>query len=319
MRIDCAPMEGITGQQYRLAHKKWFGGIDRYYIPFLSPTQTHSFSSKSWREVLPENNPGICVIPQLLTRNADDFIWAAKELSSVGYQEVNLNLGCPSGTVVAKGKGSGFLAHPTELKEFLDRIFSSCSIKISIKTRLGLSSPDEFNQLLDIYQGFPVHELIIHPRIQKDFYKLPARRDEFASCVDRFTLPVCYNGDLSTVEQCRSVIDQFPFLRAVMLGRGLIGDPALAKKMNGGPAADATTLEGFHNDLYENYCIAFQSRRNAMMRMKEMWFYMINLFDHNEKAAKLLRKTSDSAAFESQVKQIFHTLPLRSENNQSCS
>ena len=119
MRIDCAPMEGITGHLYRTAHSKWFGGIDQYYIPFLSPTQTHVFSNKSWREVLPENNIGISVVPQLLTRNADDFIWAAKELAAIGYQEVNLNLGCPSGTVVAKGKGSGFLAQPVELQEFL--------------------------------------------------------------------------------------------------------------------------------------------------------------------------------------------------------
>ena len=319
MRIDCAPMEGITGHQYRLAHNKWFGGIDRYYIPFLSPTQTHSFSGKCWREVLPENNPGICVIPQLLTRNADDFIWAARDLSSVGYREVNLNLGCPSGTVVAKGKGSGFLAHPIELKEFLDRIFSSCSINISIKTRLGITSPDEFNQLLEIFQQFPVHELIIHPRVQKDFYKLPARRNEFTSRVDQFTLPICYNGDLSTVEQCQSVSNEFPFLRAIMLGRGLVGDPALARKLTGGSAADSKTLEGFHNDLYENYCRDFQSRRNAMMRMKEIWFYLIHLFDDNEKAAKQLRKTSDSNAFEAQVKHIFNTLPLRSDNNQSCS
>lgn len=319
MLYDCAPMEGITGRHFRLAHSRWFGGVDRYYIPFLSPTQTHAFSKKEWQEVLPEHNEGLHVVPQLLTRNADDFLWAARELATVGYREVNLNLGCPSGTVVAKGKGSGFLGHPQELELFLNKIFSACPLKISIKTRLGLTAPEEFSPLLRLFHHYPVQELIIHPRVQKDFYKHPARRKVFAAHFSECTLPVCYNGDLATANQCADFCREFPGVKAVMLGRGLVGDPALARKAAGGPASDKDTLCAFHNQLYEDYCTAFNSRRNAMMRMKEIWFYLIGLFEDNGKAAKALRKTSDPAAFEAQVSSIFRLLPLRQDNTASCS
>lgn len=318
MRYDCAPMEGITGCHFRTAHHRWFGGIDQYYLPFLSPTHTHAFSKKEWQEVLPENNAGIHAVPQILTRDADNFLWAAAELVALGYSEVNLNLGCPSGTVVAKGKGSGFLARPEDLDAFLDRIFSACPIPISIKTRLGLIDPEEFPALLEIFCRYPVRELIIHPRVQRDFYRLPVRREAFDRAMHTCTLPVCYNGDLATAQQCRQLTAEYPSLRAVMLGRGLIGDPALARKAKGGEPADRETLQAFHDELYESYCTAFQSRRNAMMRMKELWFYLIGLFEDNGKAAKGLRKAPAPAAFEAQAAEIFRTLPLRTDNPDSC-
>lgn len=311
MRYDCAPMEGITGRHFRLAHHRWFGGIDHYYLPFLSPTHTRSFSKKEWQEVLPEHNEGLCVIPQLLTRDADNFLWAAADLAALGYSEVNLNLGCPSGTVVAKGKGSGFLARPQELDAFLDKIFSACPIPISIKTRLGLTDPEEFYPLLDIFCRYPVHELIIHPRVQRDFYKLPVRREVFDAVYPDCPLPLCYNGDVYTAQQCGDIAARYPALRAVMLGRGLIAAPALARKAAGGQGADKETLRAFHDDLYESYCTAFQSRHNAMMRMKELWFYLIDLFENSEKAAKALRKAPDPAAFEAQIAEIFRSLPLK--------
>lgn len=314
MRYDCAPMEGVTGHIFRLAHHRWFGGIDRYYMPFLSPTQTHSFSRREWSDLLPENNEGLSVIPQLLTRNADDFLWAASELADSGYTEVNLNLGCPSGTVVAKGKGSGFLGRPQELEEFLDRIFSRCPLRISIKTRLGLNDPDEFPALLELFQRYPVPELIIHPRVQKDFYRHPARWDVFAAILPACRLPVCCNGDLATAERCAAFRTRFPSVTALMLGRGLIGDPALARKLSGGSAADRDSLRAFHDQLYEDYCTAFGSRRNAMMRMKELWFYMIGLFEDDGKAYKTLRKASDFHVYEAQIVHIFRDLPLREDN-----
>ena len=169
-------MEGLTGALYRQAHCRWFGGVDRYFIPFITPTQDHRFTKRELREILPEHNRGLAAVPQLLVRRAEDFLWAAGELAAMGYPEINLNLGCPSGTVVAKGKGSGFLGLPEELERFLDTVFDAAPCAVSIKTRLGLREPEEFGPLLALFQRYPLAELIVHPRVQKDMYKNTPRR-----------------------------------------------------------------------------------------------------------------------------------------------
>ena len=171
MRYYFAPMEGITGYIYRNAHHTLFPGIDKYFSPFLVPNQNHRFSYREMQDIMPEHNNQIQLVPQILTNQADAFIWTALELKQLGYEEVNLNLGCPSGTVVSKNKGSGFLALRDELDLFLDQVCSELQMKISIKTRIGKDSPDEFDELLRIFNKYPLEELIIHPRIQKDYYK----------------------------------------------------------------------------------------------------------------------------------------------------
>jgi tRNA-dihydrouridine synthase len=311
MRYTAAPMEGVTSFHYRRVHARHFPGVDRYYTPFLSPTQHHVFTPKEWKEIAPEHNEGIPVIPQLLTRNPEDFIWAANELARLGYPEVNLNLGCPSGTVVAKGKGSGFLGRPEELDRFLDQIFSAVTLPISIKTRLGLQDPAEFPRLLDIYNRYPIAELTIHPRVQKDFYKRPVHPEAFAAAFAQSKNPVCYNGDLVTVADCAALIERFPTLKAVMLGRGLIADPALIQRLKGGPPATKEQLRAFHHELYHTLAQDFGSHRNAMLRMKELWFYHIHLFEDNARYAKQLRKATDPQVYETIVDQLFRDLPLR--------
>ncbi|MGN1364878.1 MAG: tRNA-dihydrouridine synthase, partial [Victivallis vadensis] len=179
MRMDMAPMEGVTNYVYRWAFAQVYTGIDRYFTPFISPNQNYSFTGKEWNEVNPANNEGMTVVPQLLTNKADHFLWACGELKKLGYQEVNLNLGCPSGTVVAKKKGSGFLTMPRELDQFLEEVFARTEVKVSVKTRLGKVNPEEFEEILAIYNKYPISELIIHPRVQKEFYKGHAHREWF--------------------------------------------------------------------------------------------------------------------------------------------
>ena len=156
MNYYFAPMEGITGAVFRRTHHEFFPGIDKYFMPFITPTTQEKLTPRQKRDVLPEYNEGVPAVPQLLTRTAADFIWAANTLASLGYAEVNLNLGCPSGTVTAKGKGAGFLAHPDELDRFLDAVFSACTVPISIKTRLGVHDPAEFEALLEITAAIPL-------------------------------------------------------------------------------------------------------------------------------------------------------------------
>ena len=144
MKIAFAPMEGLTGALYRQAHCRWFGGVDRYFIPFITPTQDHPLHQTGAAGDSARAQWGLTAVPQLLVRRAEDFLWAAGELAAMGYPEINLNLGCPSGTVVAKGKGSGFLGLPEELERFLDTVFDAAPCAVSIKTRLGLREPEEF-------------------------------------------------------------------------------------------------------------------------------------------------------------------------------
>lgn len=311
MPYEYAPLEGVTSALFRRAHWRWFGGVDRYYMPFLSPSQDHVFTRRELREILPEHNEGIPVVPQLLTRRAEDFNWAAGELAAMGYEEINLNLGCPSGTVAAKGKGAGFLAFPEELDRFLEEIFSHAPCRISVKTRLGVKEPEEFERLLGIYRKYPLSQLIVHPRVRTDMYRNRPRRQVMAKTLADSPFPVCYNGDIYTVDDLRGVEKEFPQLAGVMLGRGLVGDPALARRARGGAPAGREELRGFVGEVYEGYSVAFGSRRNAMLRMKEIWFYLMGLFRDGEKLAKTIKKAREPMEYEQAVTQVFQTLELR--------
>lgn len=310
MQIYFAPMEGMTGYLYRSLHQQYFGGVDKYFIPFLSPTKEHVFSRREIREILPENNLGIHAVPQLLTRKAEDFLWAADMLFDMGYEEIDLNLGCPSGTVTAKGKGAGLLAVPEELDQFLDGVYSKVKGPVSIKTRLGMNDPEEFDRLLEVYRRYPVHELIIHPRVRNEFYKESVHLDVFRRALQVSKAPVCYNGDIAVVEDLQRYAEAFPEVDRVMIGRGLAADPALAEKLRGDLSVDKERLRCFHDALYEGYCTIFESRKNAMMRMKEYWSYHILLFADSEKYAKKIKKATDPKGFEAVTASVFQDLEL---------
>lgn len=313
MKFYFAPMEGVTDFIFRQIHHDMFPGVDRYYTPFLSPTSDGRFSSRALRDVLPERNKGIPVVPQLLTKNSADFLWAARLLAELGYEEVNLNLGCPSGTVVAKGKGAGMLADPDTLARFLEEICEQSPLPISVKTRLGLKSPEEFPALLNIFNRFPIAELIVHTRVREDFYRRPAVPEAFHTALESCAVPLCYNGDLTTAGRFSDFMEAFPQTSAVMMGRGAVADPALFQRCQGAHGAERNILKDFHDRLFDGYCHAFGSQRNALFRMKEFWFYHICLFEGDEKIAKRLRKTTDAGEYRDLTARIYEELPLRPE------
>lgn len=314
MNFYAAPMQGITTCHFRRLHHRYFSGVDRYYMPFFSPTKEHLITKREWKNLDPDRNQGVPAVPQLMTRNAEDFLWAAGELAGMGYREINLNLGCPSGTVVCKGKGSGFLARPEELDRFLYAVFSRLpEVRITIKTRLGIRNPEEFARILKIFNQYPIAELTIHPRIQKDFYRYPVRRKDFARYLPECRIPVCYNGDLVTVKDCRAFHREFPTVKALMLGRGLIADPALAAKVRGDSGATRNILQEFTEELYEAYCEDFGQQGPAVQRMKETWFYLLHLFADSGKYAKKMRRVSSPAEYAILVNGIFGELTLLPE------
>ncbi len=307
MKYYFAPLEGVTGYAFRLAHARYFSPADKYFTPFFSPTHTRQLTPRDIRELSAEHNRGICCVPQIMAKDAGDFLWAVEQLAGMGYREVNLNLGCPSGTVSAKGKGSGFLGKLSELDIFLEEVYSKTPVPISIKTRLGLAEPEEFLKILEIYNKYPIHELTIHPRVQKDFYKNTPRMDAFARAYAGSAAAVCYNGDLFAPEDVLALGERFPELPAVMLGRGAVRNPGMFGTLRGEPAPKRAALREFHDELFEAYCLDFGSVHNAMHRMKELWSYLIVQFPNSEKEIKRLRKSRTSADYSSAVDDIFRT------------
>ena len=227
--ISFAPMEGVTGPIFRKIHKEHFSGVDRYFTPFLAANQNHHFKRRETREYLPYDPH---LVPQILTSSPEDFIWAAKTLKEAGYKEVNLNIGCPMATVVTKKKGAGLLLNPSYLNSFFEKVFEETDMPdISIKTRLGFSEPEEAKNLGKLFSNYPFSEVIIHARVREDFYTNPVNYEAFGEMADLLSCPVCYNGDIRTVEDAIKLKERFPKIKRIMIGRGLLANPALAGKI----------------------------------------------------------------------------------------
>lgn len=308
MQYYFAPLEGLTDSIYRRLHHQFFGGVDRYYTPFLSPTVHRSLTPREARELPPADSIGFAVIPQLLTKNAEDFLFMAGVCRDLGYTEVNLNIGCPSGTVTAKGKGAGMLKDLAALDRFLDSIYAAAPLPISIKTRIGFERAEEFENILSLYNRYPVKELTIHPRVRAAFYSGSVNMEAFSYAVANSKAPLCYNGSICTRAQITAIADAFPQLQAVMLGRGLIGDPGL---LSGGTTPEI--LSQFHDALLEAYIPAFGGSRNAIFRIKENWRHWLCKFERSETLGKRLRKTTDLEEYRAITRDIFTSLTMRQD------
>ena len=307
MRCYFAPMEGLTDCFYRAIHYKYFGGVDRYYMPFMSPTMHRTLTARESRDLPPADSVPFTAVPQVLPKVPEDFLWAAEQCRDRGYDEVNLNVGCPSGTVVAKGKGAGMLADPAALERCLDSVFEKAPVAVSVKTRLGMTDPGEFPAILEVFNRYPIKELTVHPRVRKAFYTGDVQMDSFRYALENSKNPICYNGNLCSAEQIRAFSEEFPQVEAVMVGRGLIGDPGMLTP--GG--TDAATLEAFMNELLEVYTAEFGGPRNAMFRLKENWGFQQGRFEGGEKLFKRLRKTTDVTEYRAITSEIFHTVPMK--------
>ena len=314
MLYTFAPMEGITTSIFRTVYHRRFPAADRYYMPFLSPTSEHRLTPRERREVAPEWNRELPVVPQIITRHAEDFLWAAETLADMGYPEVNLNLGCPSATVTAKGKGSGLLLHPDELCAMLDTVYEKSPVPVSIKTRIGYHDASEWERLLSIYLRFPVRELIVHPRTRQELYTGEVHMDAYLLAERECPFPVCYNGDLATPMLCRDFAQAHPTAHALMIGRGAVRDPAFFRILSGGAPADKGELLAFHTELYDAYT-AELGRHNAMRKMKEVWHLLIGSFENSEKEQKKLARTQNAADFEAIVADVFQRLELKKTEN----
>ncbi len=305
LQFCLAPMEGVTDSVYRQIFHRMFTPFDRYYMPFLTPTGDHLITARQHRELDPKRNAGLDAVPQLLTNDPALFCWASEVLADLGYREVNLNLGCPSGTVVKKKKGSGLLGEPELLEQLLDGIFSQVKLGVSIKTRVGLRSEEEFPALLELFNRYPIRELTVHPRVQKDQYRGQIRMGAFEQAMTLSRAPVCYNGDLFRPEDISALSARFPGLRAVMLGRGAVANPGLTGFLRTGQWTAKERLREFHDALYAEYRVVMPGFKPTVFRMREYWAFWACMFEQPDRYLKRIRKAVRFEEYEQAVQDLF--------------
>lgn len=307
MSFYFAPMEGITSYIFRNTYETYYGGIDKYFSPFISPANQCAMNPKEKRDICPENNQGIRIVPQILANQAEHFIACAELLQDMGYQEINLNLGCPSGTVVSKKKGSGFLTEYDALERFLDAIYDygeKKGLALSIKTRIGRFDPDEWYDLVDIYNRYPISELIVHPRIRDDYYKEAPRMEYYRYAMEHSKHPLVYNGNIYTVEDIKSRADE-----NVMLGRGLLYNPELLERFRAPEGAqprdfDMKRFRKFHDDLYHGYQEIMAPDIHVIYHLKGLWVYWADLFPDQKKTMKKLLKCKKYVEYEALLREL---------------
>ena len=308
MQIYFAPLEGITGYVFRNAYEKYYGGIDKYFTPFISPHTKKLMDPREKRDILPENNKGLNVVPQVLTNKAEDLIDLANQLhDEYGYNEINLNLVCPSKTVTTQGKGSGFLEFPNQMEEFFDRYFKACDVKLSIKTRIGYYEVEEAQRLLNLYERFPFEEVIIHPRLGSQMYKGTPYYDVFEEYLGRTKHSLCYNGDINDPATLDMLNDKWKNCDKFMLGRGLIARPGMLKGEGFQKLSEVewNKFLDFHNELVEGYYAYMCEDRNTLFKLKELWTWWAMMFPGQEKVLKKIKKATTLSEYKQLVKQLY--------------
>ncbi len=304
MKLSFAPLEGITNSIYRNTHNKFFGGCDEYYAPFIVPSDDERITKKSLKDILPENNSNCKLQVQVLTNKSDSFFKFEKVISDLGYNEVNINLGCPSGTVVSKGRGAGFLRDIDNLDKFLYEIYEKTNLKVSLKTRIGFYDGSEFEELLKIYNKYNVLKLIVHPRVREDYYKGTPDVKVFDFTYNNSVNPLCYNGNIFSVEDYKNIVEKYPDIEGVMLGRGAVSNPAIFREIKGGAKLRTEEFVSFTENLTENYMEVLKSETFTLHKLKEIWFYMINNYPNEKKVAKSIKKSQKLSEFLTALKNL---------------
>lgn len=318
--ISFAPMEGITGRIFRKVFDKHFKGVNDYYTPFITPKEKRGLDKKDIKELLPANNEGLKIVPQILTNSSEAFNLTAEKLMEMGYKEINLNLGCPSGTVVNKGRGSGALKDLEMLRALLFDIYKEAEttgLKISIKTRIGYEDAGEFEKIISLYGDFPVERLIIHPRTRMEFYKGNVHKESFALAVDEYlkdgmTDRLCYNGEINTALDIGEIKREFPNINNIMIGRGLLRYPFLLEADKDISDADKQIrIKAYLEELFTAYLEEFNGAAPAVLKMKELWYYIQESFEDCDSYVKNIRKSKGTAEYRSAVNVLLSNCKVR--------
>ncbi len=308
-RLLLAPMRGVTDSTFRTVYATYFPGIDGAVSPFITSVKGRKIKTSHLKDILPENNPVMPVIPQILGKDADEFITLASAIADLGYKEVNWNLGCPYPMVANKGRGSGLLCFPEKVDRLLEIILPKIPVRLSIKMRLGRSNVKEAALLMPVFNRYALWEIIIHPRTGVQMYEGDVDLDGFYHCLKNSRHPVVYNGDINHVQDFKQLWNRFDTVRGWMLGRGVLVDPFLPGSIKGlswGKEAKADLFIRFHGELFDQYCRKLYGPAHVLDRMKGLWRYFERGFHPNKKRFKKLRKATSLKQYRQTVDLLFH-------------
>jgi tRNA-dihydrouridine synthase B len=303
-----SPLQGITDFRFRNSFNKYFKGIDTFYSPYIRLSPKKEIKAAYERDILPENNIGINLIPQVLTNDADDFLILARYVKGLGYKEMNWNLGCPYPMVTKRAMGSGLINDPARIDSILKRVYAESDIIVSIKMRLGYNDSEEILQVLPILEKHPVKNIAIHPRIGKQLYKGEVGLDAFQRCFDNTGHKLIYNGDITSVAKFRELAERFPAIDHWMIGRGLIADPFLPGMIKNNtsvyPENRMDQFSKFHDTLFHEYEQALSGPSHILMKMLHFWGYFIKSFANPQKGLKMIKKAKNIRAYEEAIREI---------------
>ena len=313
--LSLGPFQGITDAPFRNVFKRHFGGIDKFYTPFFTGIHKEEHAKNlQGEEIDPKYNDVKTLTPQILSTDAEEILRFAKQCKQLGYNEINLNMGCPFPRVANKKRGCGLLPYPDLVKAMMERIFEEIDIKFSVKCRLGYFSPDEIKAIIPIFNQFPLSELIIHPRIGKQLYKGEADVEQFKALIPYINAPLVYNGDIFSRDSFEYIREQVQPVNQFMLGRGILANPFLAEEIRGGAwnAPKRTTrLHAYIVDLYEDRLRHAGGSPKVLGRMKELWSYMMNSFEEPQVVWRKIKKINALKEYEDAVELIFKEIPLK--------
>jgi tRNA-dihydrouridine synthase B len=310
LTIYSSPLQGFTDFRFRNAFQKFFGGIDQYIAPYIRLNGNLEIKPGNERDILPENNRSLDLIPQIITKDADEFLFVAKYVQKLGYTELNWNLGCPYPMIAKKGMGSGLLRMPEKIDEILNRVCGETDIQVSVKMRLGYESSQEIFQVLPVLERYRLANIAIHPRIGKQLYRGDVDLKTFEECLGKSSHKIFYNGDITSVQSFREMKKHFPTITHWMIGRGIIADPFLPSMIKADnpvyPVNRYELLNSFHDALFSSYEDALSGPKHLLMKMYSFWELFIQSFPHSPKGLKKIKKARSLSVYREEVKEIIY-------------
>ena len=306
-----SPLQGFTDFRFRNAFNEYFGGIDTFYSPYIRLNGKLVVKSAYERDILQENNSSLTVIPQIMTNDAEEFLFVAKYVQDLGYDELNWNLGCPYPMVTKRGMGAGLISESEKIDSILDRVHSESNITVSMKMRMGYEDSNEILETLPVLDKYPLKNIAIHARIGKQLYKGGVDLEAFQKCLDQTKHKLYYNGDITSVAVFREMRERFPTIDHWMIGRGLIADPFLPSMIKNDtleyPDNKIDLFRQFHDTLYNQYTEALSGPKHITMKMFHFWEYFATTFNNPHKVLKKIKKAKSIYKYEAAVREVFNT------------